>query len=144
VYDCASKPILETPVPERVYMPKKYFTIEEANALIPELNDWVPRLQELFALMNKGFPDIQKARAKAEYSGGSVHGTNYLKVALKANQITKNLEKKGCVLKGIEMGLVDFPSMRDGKEVYLCWKIPEQEIRFWHDLDTGFAGRQPI
>jgi hypothetical protein len=125
-------------------MPKKYFTIEEANALIPELNDWVPRLQELFALMNKGFPDIQKARAKAEYSGGSVHGTNYLKVALKANQITKNLEKKGCVLKGIEMGLVDFPSMRDGKEVYLCWKIPEQEIRFWHDLDTGFAGRQPI
>ena len=125
-------------------MSKKYFTVEEANALIPELNDWVPRLQELFALMNKGFPDIQKARAKAEYSGGSVHGTNYLKVALKANQITKELEQKGCVLKGIEMGLVDFPSIRDGKEVYLCWKIPEQEIRFWHDLDTGFAGRQPI
>jgi len=125
-------------------MSKKYFTVEEANALIPELNDWVPRLQELYALMNKGFPDIQKARAKAEYSGGSVHGANYLKVALKANQITKNLEKRGCVLKGIEMGLVDFPSIRDGKEVYLCWKIPEQEIRFWHDLDTGFAGRQPI
>ena len=125
-------------------MPKKYFTVEEANALIPELNDWVPRLQELYALMNKGFPDVQKARAKAEYSGGSVHGANYLKVALKANQITKSLEKKGCVLKGIEMGLVDFPSIRDGKEVYLCWKIPEQEIRFWHDLDTGFAGRQPI
>lgn len=125
-------------------MSKKYFTVEEANALIPELNDWVPRLQELYALMNKGFPDIQKARAKAEYSGGSIHGANYLKVALKANQITKNLEKKGCVLKGIEMGLVDFPSIRDGKEVYLCWKIPESEIRFWHDLDTGFAGRQPI
>ena len=81
-------------------MPKKYFTVEEANALIPELNDWVPRLQELYALMNKGFPDIQKARAKAEYGGGSAVGTDYLKVALKANQITKNLEKRGCVLKG--------------------------------------------
>jgi hypothetical protein len=143
VYDCFSL-ILENFVSERADMSKKYFTVEEANALIPELNDWVPRLQELYALMNKGFPDIQKARAKAEYSGGSIHGANYLKVALKANQITKNLEKKGCVLKGIEMGLVDFPSIRDGKEVYLCWKIPESEIRFWHDLDTGFAGRQPI
>ena len=135
---------LGNPVLGRVYMAKKYFTVEEANALVPELNDWVPRLQELYALMNKGFPDIQKARAKAEYSGGSAHGTDYLKVALKANQITKNLEKKGCVLKGIETGLVDFPSIREGKEVYLCWKIPEQEIRFWHDLDTGFAGRKPI
>ena len=125
-------------------MPKKYFTVEEANALIPELNDWVPRLQELFSIMHKGFPDIQKARSKAEYSGGSIYGTDYLKVALKANQITKNLEKRGCVVKGIEMGLVDFPSIREGREVYLCWKIPEQEIRYWHDLDAGFAGRQPI
>jgi hypothetical protein len=128
----------------KIFMPKKYFTLEEANALIPELNDWVPRLQELYSLMHKGFPDIQKARSKAEYGGGSTHGTDYLKVVLKANQITKGLEKRGCVIKGIEMGLVDFPSIRDGKEVYLCWKIPEQEIRFWHDLDTGFAGRQPI
>ena len=125
-------------------MPKKYFTVEEANALIPDLNDWVPRLQELYSLMHKGFPDIQNARSKAEYSGGSIYGADYLKVALKVNEITKNFEKRGCVLKGIEIGLVDFPSIREGKEVYLCWKIPEQEIRYWHDLDSGFAGRQPI
>ena len=125
-------------------MSKKYFTVEEANAVIPELIDWVPRLQELYSIMNKSFPDVQKARSKAEYSGGSIHGSDYLRVALKANEITKNLENKGCVLKGIEMGLVDFPSIRDGREVYLCWKNPEREIRFWHDLNTGFAGRQPI
>ena len=135
---------LENDTSEKIFMAKKYFTVEEANALIPELNDWVPRLQELYSLMHKGFPDIQKARSKAEYSGGSTYGTDYLNVALKANQISKNLEKKGCVIKGIEMGLVDFPSIREGKEVYLCWKIPEQEIRYWHDLDTGFSGRQPI
>ncbi len=125
-------------------MPHKNFTVEEANGLIPYLLDWVPRLQELYSLMNQSFPDIQKARSKAEYGGGSVFGTDYLNVVLRANQITRNLEKKGCVLKGIEMGLVDFPSVRDGKEVYLCWKNPEQKIRFWHDLDSGFAGRQPI
>jgi len=125
-------------------MPHKNFTVEEANGLIPYLLDWVPRLQELYSLMNQSFPDIQKARSKAEYGGGSVFGTDYLNVVLRANQITRNLEKKGCVLKGIEMGLVDFPSVRDGKEVYLCWKNPEQKIRFWHDMDSGFAGRQPI
>ena len=125
-------------------MPKKFFTIEEANAVIPDLLDWVPRLQELYALMNKSFPDVEKARSKAEYGGGSPFGTDYLNIALKANQITRSLESKGCVMKGVEMGLVDFPSMRDGREVYLCWKVPEQEIRFWHDLDAGFAGRQPI
>ena len=125
-------------------MSKKYFTVEEANAVIPELIDWVPRLQELYSIMNKSFPDVDKARSKAEYSGGSIHGSDYLRVALKANEITKNLENKGCVLKGVEMGLVDFPSIRDGREVYLCWKNPEREIRFWHDLNTGFAGRQPI
>lgn len=125
-------------------MSKKYFTLDEANALVPDLLDWVPRLQELYALMNKSFPDVQKARSNSEYGGGSMYGTEYLKVALKANQITKALESKGCVLKGIEMGLVDFPSIRDGKEVYLCWKVPEPEIRYWHDLDAGFAGRQPI
>ena len=125
-------------------MPHKNFTVEEANGLIPYLLDWVPRLQVLYSLMNQSFPDIQKARSKAEYGGGSVFGTDYLNVVLRANQITRNLEKKGCVLKGIEMGLVDFPSVRDGKEVYLCWKNPEQKIRFWHDMDSGFAGRQPI
>lgn len=125
-------------------MPHKNFTIEEANGLIPYLLDWVPRLQELYSLMHQSFPDIQKARSKAEYGGGSVFGTDYLKVVLRANQITRNLEEKGCVLKGIEMGLVDFPSVRDGKEVYLCWKNPEQTIRFWHDVDSGFSGRQPI
>ena len=125
-------------------MSKKYFTVEEANAVVPELINWVPRLQELYSLMSESFPDIQKARSKSEYSGGSVYGTDYLKLALKTNEITKNLENKGCVLKGIEMGLVYFPSLRDGREVYLCWKNPEREILFWHDLDTGFSGRQPI
>ena len=125
-------------------MSKKIFTVEEANAMVPDLLEWVPRLQELYKLMNKSFPDVQKARSKAEYGGGSPHGTDYLNLALKANQITRELENKGCVIKGIEMGLVDFPSIRDGKEVFLCWKDPEQEIRYWHDLHAGYAGRQPL
>jgi hypothetical protein len=50
----------------------------------------------------------------------------------------------GCELKGIEEGLIDFPSPREGRTVYLCWKLGEDSIGSWHELDTGFAGRQPL
>ncbi len=125
-------------------MSKKYFTLDEANAMVPQLLEWIPRLQELHSILNTRFPDVQKARSKAEYGGGSPYGTEYLGIALEANHITRELESKGCELKGVEMGLVDFPAIRDGKEVYLCWKVPEKEIRYWHDLYTGYAGRKPI
>ncbi len=125
-------------------MDKRYFTIEEANAIVPDLLEIVPKLQALHAKLSDAFPDVRNAWEKARYGGGSVQGADYLAVALAANQLTNALESKGCVLKGIERGLVDFPAMRDGKEVFLCWKNPETEIRYWHDLDTGFAGRQPL
>lgn len=125
-------------------MDKKYFTVEEANALVPELLDTVPKLQELYAKMTKEFPDVRNAWEKVRYGGGSFQGADYLSLALVANQLIRELESKGCVIKGIERGLVDFLSLRDGKEVYLCWKNPEKEVRYWHDLDAGFAGRQPL
>jgi hypothetical protein len=50
----------------------------------------------------------------------------------------------GCILKDINTGLVDFPTVRKGREVFLCWQHGEPEIAFWHDVDAGFAGRQPL
>jgi len=125
-------------------MDKKFFTVEEANALIPDLLEVVPRLQSLHHKLTSGFPDVRKAWEQARNNGGSLEGADYLNIALITNRLIKFLEDRGCVLKGIEMGLVDFPALREGKEVYLCWKNPETEIQFWHDLDSGFAGRQPI
>jgi len=125
-------------------MSAKYFTIEEANRLVPDLLEEIPRLQALFSVLNTKFPDIKKARKQANLNGGSLEGEAYLKVALEVNRVVKELEDKGCILKGVEQGLVDFLALREGKEIYLCWKAPEKEIRFWHDLDAGFAGRQPI
>ena len=94
--------------------------------------------------MNRDFPDIRNAREKAKWNGGSVEGVEYLNVITKYNHLTRKIESAGCEIKGIREGLVDFPSLREGREVYLCWRMPEKEIRFWHDLDSGFAGRQPI
>jgi|TARA_B110000467_G_scaffold84584_1_gene76376 hypothetical protein len=122
----------------------KFFSVEEANAYIPQLLIDIPRIQILMKSLTDEYLDVDKARKKVQMNGGSMQGADYLNCVLKINYLTDELESKGCVLKGIEHGLVDFPSLRDGKEVYLCWKNPEQQIEYWHDIQSGFTGRQRI
>ena len=122
----------------------KYFSVEEANAIIPELLVNIPRLQELLQDLTEKYPDVNKAREKAQFNGGSLQGADYINCVLNINYLTEQLESKGLILKGIKHGLVDFLSMRNGREVYLCWKVPEQRIEYWHDIEAGFAGRQRI
>ncbi|MBC8285101.1 MAG: DUF2203 domain-containing protein [Nitrospinae bacterium] len=123
---------------------KKLFTLQEANAFVPQLLDLVPKIQKLSVSLNNDFPDIKNAREKAKWNGGSEQGVVYLNAVLKYNNLMHKIEEVGCEVKGIREGLIDFPSIRDGKEVYLCWRMPEEEILFWHDLNSGFAGRKPI
>ena len=123
---------------------KKLFTLEEANALIPQLLTLVPEIQKLSGSMDHDFPDIHNAREKAKWNGGSPQGTRYLNVILKYSHLIQEIESIGCEIKGVREGLIDFPSIREGREVYLCWRMPEKEICFWHGLDAGFSGRQPI
>ena len=122
----------------------KFFSVEEANVYIPQLLIDIPRIQILMKSLTDEYLDVDKARKKVQMNGGSMQGADYLNCILKINYLTDELESKGCVLKGIEHGLVDFPSLRDGKEVYLCWKNPEQQIEYWHDIQSGFTGRQRI
>ena len=122
---------------------KKYFTLEEANSHVPQLLQDIPLIQELARGLNK-FPDVKKAWEKAKLNGGSNQGAAYLSVALKINNLVEGIESKGIILKGLVDGLVDFPAIREGKEIYLCWKVPEQKIEYWHDVNDGFKGRKPI
>ena len=123
---------------------KKLFTLDEANAFVPQLLDLVPKIQKLSASLNNNFPDIKNARDKAKWNGGSDQGVDYLNAVLKYNELMRKIEEMGCEVKGIREGLIDFPSLREGREVYLCWRMPEKEILFWHDLNAGFSGRKPI
>jgi hypothetical protein len=123
---------------------KKLFTLDEANALVPRLLDLVPKIQKLSVSLNNDFPDIKNARDKAKWNGGSDQGVDYLNVVLKYNDLIRKIENMGCEVKGIREGLIDFPSLREGREVYLCWRMPEKEILFWHDFNAGFSGRKPI
>ena len=112
--------------------------------MIPKLLQEISHIQGLAARLTSQFPDVENAHEKARYNGGSIEGPAYLQVALELNETMNDLSNQGCILKGITEGLVDFPTIRDGKEVFLCWKVPEKEVRFWHDLDSGFSGRQKL
>ena len=125
-------------------MTRKYFTLEDANALLPLVR---VLMEQMFELREEAIalrPDVWPVLEKAVGNGGSRKAGELLEIFQKFEAIFKELKGLGCELKGLEQGLVDFPTMRDGRAVYLCWQYNEPEISFWHDVDAGFAGRQPL
>ncbi|HEX9924408.1 MAG TPA: DUF2203 domain-containing protein [Anaerolineae bacterium] len=122
----------------------KLFTIEEANALLPRLRKL---LKAMFALRDEAMairPDIMPVLEKAANNGGSRQAGELFLIFNKFEKLLKELHGFECELKGFEQGLIDFPSLRDGRKVYLCWQYDEPEVAYWHEIDGGFAGRQSL
>jgi hypothetical protein len=120
------------------------FTLEEANALVPEIAKLIDELiQVRDQLANLG-SQLQSLIGHADGNGGNKTGSEYALTLSHFNARLSFFQDLGCELKDLDQGLVDFPSYRDGKLVYLCWKRGEDRVHFWHDIDTGFTGRQPL
>ena len=123
---------------------KRYFTIEEANACIPELVDEISQLRPIRNLLAGLHAEITPLLEVASSNGGSKHTTTLLKETARFKEIVERIAARGCHLKGLDPGLVDFPHLREGREVYLCWQINESKIRYWHEIEDGFEGRQRL
>ena len=127
-------------------MEMKIFTVEEANALLPQVRVIVGRIRRAHRKIARYRDHAKKAAEGAEQGGGGMsEGVAY--AALLTNLTTQitALESLGVQLKDFERGLVDFPSLRDGRVVLLCWQLGEgDELEWWHDVDAGFAGRTPL
>ena len=123
---------------------KRYFTLEEANQCIPELADEISLLKAIRAELAGLHAEITSLMEVVPSNGGSRHTPALLRATAHFQEILERITARGCHLKGLDPGLVDFPHLRDGKEVYLCWRIDEKEIRYWHEIEDGFAGRQPL
>jgi hypothetical protein len=129
---------------------QRLFTLEEALALLPALRDLVEQIQARKRDLDSLSAELDHLVETTE-SNGHEGGSRFVvlrdRTATAASDLQLligRLQDLGCELKGIEQGLVDFPSMRDGRVVYLCWQAGEDTIAFWHELDTGFAGRKPL
>jgi hypothetical protein len=121
-----------------------HFTLDEARALLP-------RLRHVLQLIQRGRQQLHKAdKALAELlakTGGDIGGepaSTMLGLVVAVNQEFARLREWGVVVKDLDRGLIDFPHVRDGREVFLCWELDEDDIEFWHDVDTGYAGRQRL
>lgn len=123
----------------------KIFTVEEANALIPHVRKTLERIQKLYARVGDLRESAKEAAGASEFGGGMEGGTEYVKTLYEVGKLTTDLHSLGVQLKDYSRGLVDFPSLRDDRIVLLCWQIGEgDEIEWWHEVETGFAGRKPL
>jgi hypothetical protein len=124
----------------------KLFTIEEANALLPSVRGIVQKVQRAYARVSRAQAAAQAAAAGAAQGGGGMQGGSGYVLALTAlAEAAGQLEALGVQLKDYERGLIDFPATREGRVVLLCWQMGEgDEVEWWHDLESGFAGRRPL
>lgn len=126
------------------------FTLEEANALLPRLREILLEMQEKKPALDNLREELAALRGMAAGNGHMVGkemaGKRKQADALveRLNELLEEINEIGCELKGVEQGLIDFRAERDGRIVYLCWRLGEDEIGHWHELDHGFAGREPL
>ena len=121
----------------------RHFTLAEANALLPRLD---PALRELREARDRlTDEDAHAALAAAAIpGGGGEQGRDVGEAFLEVRRLLSGIQELGIVVRDVDRGLIDFPAIRDGHEVYLCWQLDEQAVGFWHDLDSGYGGRRPI
>jgi len=127
-----------------------YFTREEAESLLPQISIVLLQIQDCREVLQQKEEELGALHALAMGNGHHLHvRINNLQKELAEQiqamqELINELSSFGCELKDPGIGLIDFLSLRDGREVYLCWHLGEEHINFWHYPEAGFAGRQPL
>ena len=121
---------------------ERRYSVEEADALLPELRERLERIRRARQAMLR---EAELVREKVVEDGGGAHaGREYWESTATLRAEIERLALDGILLRDPETGLVDFPAMRNGEPVYLCWRLGEERVGHWHPLDTGFSGRRPL
>ena len=122
---------------------ERHFSPDEANGLLGWVEARIAGIRE--ARDRLADPQPHGALAEAgPTNGGGEPGRLIGQAFLEVRGLLVELQEAGIVLRDLDRGLVDFPALRGDREVYLCWELGEDRVAFWHELDTGFAGRQPL
>jgi len=118
------------------------FTLEEANATLPNVIPLLEALRDAHAVMEKLHDRVMES---VPTNGGGETHQSFIDASGEAAKAMHHLNKLGVVVRDPANGLIDFPTVHDGREAFLCWKLGEGEsIAFWHPPETGFAGRRPV
>jgi len=124
----------------------KIFSLEEANELLPTVQRIARKIQRAHRRVFTYQSEAKQAAEAAEQGGGGIEqGADYAVLLITLTSLVGDLEAMGVQIKDFGRGLVDFPSLREGRVVLLCWQLGEGDrIEWWHDVEAGFAGRTPL
>ena len=130
---------------------ERNFTPDEANELLPTVRPLVERMVEAKRALDAAQAEADDVSTRISGNGGGLPPARLAEVdagvsrrATELARVLEEIQALGVVVKDLDTGLVDFPSVRDGRDVLLCWRLGEDEVAFWHGYDDGFAGRRPI
>ncbi len=133
-------------------MADKYFNLREAERLLPMIELHLHEAREQKQKVDGLNEELSHAAARIMVMGGSIPPHNDLTrkkaerddIAAQIQEAVGKILETGCLLKDLDEGLIDFPCLMNGEEVYLCWKLGEKHIEYWHGIQEGFAGRKPL
>ena len=130
-----------TPRPVRPSRPKRRFTVAQANSTLPLVRRIVGDIVRTHGL-------VQRLQAEMEHAAGArEQAATQSKLDESVTRLEDYLEELsdvGCELKDVQLGLIDFVGRHQSRDVYLCWKLGEEKVGYWHELNAGYAGRQPV
>jgi hypothetical protein len=121
----------------------KHYTREEATALLPQLRVWLDRLNALRRELERSDKRLASLMTPGNDLGGDLVN-QWIRTLAEMQEVLGEFQRREIQIKDIERGLLDFPALIGGKEVFLCWEQDEEAVEFWHDLDTGYGGRERL
>ena len=122
---------------------ERHYSVEEANDLLPRVKPVLQKLRDAKdELTDSEAHEVLSDSAPG--NGGGPPGQQVGEAFLEVRRLLSALQDAGIVVRDIDRGLIDFPALRDGEEIYLCWELGEDDIEYWHDLEAGYRGRQPL
>ena len=121
----------------------KHYTIDEARALLPRIREWLSDL-EMCQLRLQSLDERVAALLKNGDDAGGEPVNQLIKTLAQCQQLLQEFRKRQIQVKDLRRGLLDFPALRNGREVFLCWEKDEDDIEFWHDLEAGYGGRERL
>jgi hypothetical protein len=121
----------------------RHYSVDEANALLPRVKPVLRKLRDAKDMLTDSEAHDVLSDA-APGNGGGESGRQVGEAFLELRRLLSTLQEADIVVRDIDRGLIDFPAIRDGAEVYLCWELGEDAVEYWHDLESGYRGRQPL
>jgi len=121
----------------------RHYTREEATALLPQVREWLQQLDVLRASLRKHDQRVESLLDAGTDRGGPTVN-DWVRTMADIQHVLDEFRRREIFIKDPDRGLIDFPAIIGGREVFLCWQSGEGDVEYWHDLESGYGGREPL